>query len=259
MLKGAEPFCYDVGSRTGVLLIHGFTASPQALHELGLRLRQAGFSSVAPLLPGHGTTVDDLNRTSWETIQAAAEAALLELAEHVDRVIIVGESSGGSVALRLAAAHPDLVDGVVTVGGSLIFPQDWLLRRLTPLYRWIKPAVRKLHRADIKDRSALETRVAYGYIPLHALNSMLHYNTAARADCPRVRAPLLVLQALHDHAVAPASADVICDTTSSTYKKVIWYPESYHIILIDLEKEQAFRDILDFVRMIDAGTNVRAT
>lgn len=254
MLAGAEPFHYDVGSRTGALLIHGFTATPQALRELAARLRTAGFSSEAPLLPGHGTDVRDLNRTTWEQIERTAEQALQDLATRVSKLVIVGESSGGSVALRLAARYPDLVDGVVTVGGSLLFPQDWLVRKIAPLFRWINPAMRKVHRADVKDRSSLDTRVAYTHLPMHAFTRMLAYNTAARTDCPRVRAPLLVLQALHDHAVPIESANLICDSTSSTYKKVIWYPESYHVILIDLEKEQAFRDIVDFVRQVDAGT-----
>lgn len=253
-MQGAEPFAHRRKSRTGVLLLHGFTASPQALQELGARLREAGFASAAPLLPGHGTTVEELNRTTWLDIEAAADAALGALAEQHDKVVVVGESSGGSIALRLAAHHPDLVDGVATVGGSLLFPQEWFVRLTMPVYSWIKSTVRKMRRADVKDRSAIHTRVAYTHVPLHAFNRMLAYNKLVRADCPRVRAPLLVMQALHDHSVSPRSANVICDSASSSYKKIIWYPESYHIVLIDLEKEQAFRDIVEFVRGVDAGT-----
>lgn len=254
ILPGAAPFRYDTGSTTGILLLHGFTASPQALHDLAVRLREAGFSSEAPLLPGHGTTVHDLNNTSWLQIERAAERALEQMAARFKKVIIVGESSGGSLALRLAAKHQDLVAGLVTAGASLLFPQDWLVRLTTPLYRRIKPAFRKVHRADVKDRSALSTRVAYTHIPMRAFNRLLAYTRQARAECSRVTAPLLVLQAVHDHAVSPKSADIICDNASSSYKKIIWYPESYHIILIDLEKEQVFRDILQFVQRIETGT-----
>jgi len=257
VLRGAEPFSLDVADasgRTGVLLLHGFTASPQALRELAARLRDAGFSSTAPLLPGHGTTVTELNRTTWQQIEGAAVEALRAASERFSKLVVVGESSGGSLALRLAALHPDLVDGVVTAGGSLLFPQDRLVRVTTPLYRWIRPAQRKLHVADVKDRQALETRVAYEYIPMHAFNGLLRYNKLVQRDCSRVTAPLLVLQALHDHAVSPKSADLICDSVSSTYKRIIWYPESYHVILIDLEKEQVFRDIVAFVREVDAGS-----
>lgn len=257
VLPGAEPFSIEAPGatgQTGVLLLHGFTASPQALRELAGRLQEAGFSSVAPLLPGHGTTVKELNRTSWDQIEAAAVEALKSAAARFEKVVIMGESSGGAVALRLAALHPELVDGVVTAGGSLVFPQDRIVRATTPLYRWIRPEQRKLHVADVKDRQALQTRVAYEYIPMHAFHGLLRYNKLVKRDCPLVKAPLLVLQALHDHAVSPKSADFICDSAGSTYKRVVWYPESYHVILIDLEKEQVFRDIVEFVKGVDAGT-----
>jgi len=57
----------------------------------------------------------------------------------------------------------------------------------------------------------------------------------------------LILQTLHDHAVAPESADIIYSQAGSKNKKVIWYPKSYHILLVDYEKEKAFQDILEFV------------
>ncbi|MFO0702413.1 MAG: alpha/beta fold hydrolase [Candidatus Andersenbacteria bacterium] len=165
-----------------------------------------------------------------------------DLATRVSKLVIVGESSGGSVALRLAARYPDLVDGVVTVGGSLLFPQDWLVRKIAPLFRWINPAMRKVHRADV----AIARRHAGGlHAPPHARlypHARVQHRGAHRLSTGARAAALL--QALHDHAV-PIDANLICDSTSSTYKKVIWYPESYHVILIDLEKEQAFRDIVD--------------
>jgi carboxylesterase len=45
VLKGAEP-CSAKGNRTGVLVSHGYTGSPQSMRYLAESLAQAGFSGI---------------------------------------------------------------------------------------------------------------------------------------------------------------------------------------------------------------------
>jgi carboxylesterase len=59
VLPGAEPFAFP-GGDVGVLLLHGFTGSPQGLRPWGEALREAGFTVRCPRLPGHGTDWRDL-------------------------------------------------------------------------------------------------------------------------------------------------------------------------------------------------------
>jgi pimeloyl-ACP methyl ester carboxylesterase len=53
-----------------------------------------------------------------------ADASLLQLIEQhkIDKPVLVGHSLGGTLALRFAGEHPDLVSGVVAVDGLPIFP-----------------------------------------------------------------------------------------------------------------------------------------
>ena len=48
------------GGSMGVLLIHGFTGAPTEMRLLGGFLHQNGLTVSAPLLPGHGTTVENV-------------------------------------------------------------------------------------------------------------------------------------------------------------------------------------------------------
>ena len=50
------------GSREdGILLLHGFTATPGTMRPLGEALhRDTGFTVYAPLLPGHGLTPEEI-------------------------------------------------------------------------------------------------------------------------------------------------------------------------------------------------------
>jgi 2-succinyl-6-hydroxy-2,4-cyclohexadiene-1-carboxylate synthase len=116
------------GSGPALLLLHGFTGSGRSwegrLADPASGLADAavgaGFTAIAPDLPGHGGTawrVGDAARpgdTSRATVERIADdlPALLRALGH-DRAHVVGYSMGARVALRLAIAHPACVARLV--------------------------------------------------------------------------------------------------------------------------------------------------
>src|SRR4029453_6653802 len=76
-LAGSEPWAVTGGERGehGVLVLHGFTGCPQSMRPLAEAFAAAGYTVELPLLPGHGTTVDDMIATGWDDWSAAAAAA----------------------------------------------------------------------------------------------------------------------------------------------------------------------------------------
>jgi Esterase/lipase len=56
-LKGKS--IYWPGNATGVLLIHGFTATTAEVRLLADAFKKQGLTVSAPLLPGHGTSPQD--------------------------------------------------------------------------------------------------------------------------------------------------------------------------------------------------------
>ena len=69
-----EPF-FCQGSRTGVLVIHGFTGSPHSVHEYGERFAAAGYAVALPLLAGHGQKPEEMEKTRWTEWTADVEKA----------------------------------------------------------------------------------------------------------------------------------------------------------------------------------------
>ena len=65
------PLCLDPsafileGGSVGILLIHGFTGSTTEMRLVGEYLNQHDITVSAPCLPGHGTTIEDLNQRQW--------------------------------------------------------------------------------------------------------------------------------------------------------------------------------------------------
>ena len=84
------------------------TASPATPGARGLAeaFAAAGFTVDLPLLPGHGTSVDDMIATGWDDWSGAAEAAYQSLAGRVDKVVVAGLSMGGSLTAWLAEPPP---------------------------------------------------------------------------------------------------------------------------------------------------------
>src|SRR5215469_15884993 len=109
---GAEPFSAD-GGPVGVLVCHGFTGSPQTVRPWAEHLAAAGLTVRAPLLPGHGTTWQDLATTGWTDWYGAAERVFDELSGSCRRVFVAGLSMGACLALRLAQTRREAVSGVV--------------------------------------------------------------------------------------------------------------------------------------------------
>ncbi len=107
----AEPIILKGLGEEVFLLIHGYTGSPTDFNGLPEFLHKQHNASVfIPLLPGHGTRVEDLRGVTKDDFMQVAEAVLQDLLAKHSRVIVGGHSFGGQVALHLAARYP--VSGV---------------------------------------------------------------------------------------------------------------------------------------------------
>jgi len=110
-------------SREGVplLLVHGFGHHAHVWDDLAPAL--APYYRVLALdLRGHGDSGrDPAGRYDPETLVRDLDAATQSLG--IDRLVLVGHSLGGRVAMRFAAAHPDRMAGLVVVDAG---PElDW--------------------------------------------------------------------------------------------------------------------------------------
>ncbi len=100
-----------------VVLIHGFGSNLFTWRRSLIRL-SASSEVFALDLKGFGLT-DKPSDGRYNT-QVYSEQ-VLDLLDHyeLDRVVLVGHSMGGAVAIRLALEHPERIAGLVLVGSAL--------------------------------------------------------------------------------------------------------------------------------------------
>ena len=121
----SEPFFFP-GSRTGCLLLHGFTSMPEEMRQLGVVPERTGLhrAGTAPCRTCHPSLGS--GRTRWKDWLVNVEEGLSILQSVCDRIFIIGQSMGGMVALLAAARYP--VAGVVTLSTPYDLDEDWRSR-----------------------------------------------------------------------------------------------------------------------------------
>ncbi|MEZ4484923.1 MAG: alpha/beta fold hydrolase [Syntrophotaleaceae bacterium] len=141
------------GNGYGVLLVHGFTASPREMNPLAQFLTSLGFTTVGVRLPGHGTSPEDLATRNQEEWQQAVEDGYLVLRRHTRQIFGVGLSTGALLLIPLAARHPLL-------GMILLSPFLRVKHRLAPAAGLLRFVKKYQHRPLASDAAPLITPAA---------------------------------------------------------------------------------------------------
>lgn len=239
------------GSRTGVVLSHGFTGSPHGLRAWAQALAAAGFAVRMPLLPGHGTRWQDLNRTRWQQWHGALDEAYLELDAQCDQVFAAGLSMGGALALRIAATRP--VAGVLLVNPGLTVDDPRApLAGILKLVLKSTPAIgNDILKAGMDEGAYTRTPVAAA----HELNKM--FKDTVRL-LPRVTAPVQVYRSTVDHVVSDSSMALLRRGLTHAPLEVVQLENSYHVATLDNDADRIFEGSVAFIRrVLQPGQEVR--
>jgi carboxylesterase len=242
VLKGAEPWGAE-GDQTGALVVHGFTGSPQSVRPWAEAIAAEGRSVLVPRLPGHGTSVGDMQRTTSDDWVHEAEMSLRGLQERCHTVFVCGLSMGGTIALDLAARFGDAIAGVVIVNSPVlkVDPRE----ALAPLLGRLPLALKGVSN-DIADPAAKE--LAYTKVPTRAAYSFLKWRETVRARLADVKSPLLVFKSRDDHVVPAQNGQYVLDNVGSADKELVWLEKSYHVATLDYDRELIFDKTNEFIR-----------
>jgi len=240
------------GGPGGALVLHGLTGSPQSVAGLAGALAAAGLKAEVPLLPGHGTSVDDLLGCRWDDWAGAAQAAFDRVASQGGPVVVAGLSMGGTLAVWLAARRPE-VAGLVVVNPYIDPPATSfceLLRGIRDSGHDRLPAVG----GDIADPSARED--AYDAMPVEPLLSLCEALGDVAARLGDVTCPTLLFSSRVDHVVPPVSGDVLAERVSGPLERV-WLDRSFHVATLDHDRDLIERRTAAFVTSLFPGSRPR--
>lgn len=242
-----DPFSWHAGTPSaGALLIHGYTACPAEVRPLGKYLHERGYTVLAPLLPGHNTTPQDMNRQRWRDWTDAVERAYQELKATCDRIFVCGESMGGLLTLYLASEHLEIAGIVVYATALRVANHDKTMFQAALLHRFV-PYVKKPERepsdADARWRG-------YTVNPVPALMQLKQLQDVVRKRLPQIFQPILVIQGRLDKSIDLQSGEIIMNEVGSQRKEMRWLDNSTHCVILDCEWERAAELTIEFFEKI---------
>ena len=246
ILPGAEPWS-SAGGPSAALVLHGFTGNPHSMRGVAQAMADAGFTVELPLLPGHGTTVEDMMETTFDDWSAAARSAYQELAARSDQVVVVGLSMGGALAAWLAIHEQDIA-GIVCINASVSVPEPLraMAQELLDAGEVVAPGIG----SDIADPDA--TELAYPETPLAPLLSLMAAADEFGGQLDRVTCPTLVITSSNDHVVPPENSDQLAAAVSGPVERVT-LERSYHVATLDYDKDEVIERTVDFARKVTSG------
>ncbi|MCB8978315.1 MAG: alpha/beta fold hydrolase [Ardenticatenaceae bacterium] len=229
------------GNDVGILLLHGLTATTAEVRLLAEKLRAEGYTISAPLLPGHGTNPEDLNETTWHDWAWAAEKAYQHLATVCDQVFVGGESTGGALALYLAAQHKEIA-GVLCYAPAikLAIPTHDMVRLYVAA-----PLVNSMPKDNVGSNEYWQ---GYRVNPLRAVMELIRLGLEVRRQLPQISQPVLIMQGRNDKTVSADVGDIILEGVLSERVEQHWWEKSGHVILLEDELDEITAVTLNFIQ-----------
>jgi len=141
-LRGLRVHYAEAGEGPPLILVHGFLVSHKEWLPILPYLSQH-FRCIAPDLPGWGKSDKRAPGEYPYTREAYAET-LVELMGALDlsRAHILGHSMGGSIAITLAADHPEVVDRLSLID-TACYPFPVPMKGRLPLFPMLGPVIFK--------------------------------------------------------------------------------------------------------------------
>ena len=229
----------------GALLVHGFTGSPASMRPWGEFLHSKGYTVRVPLLPGHGTRPEDLNKVKWQEWPAKVEFELSELRKSCDVIFLIGLSMGGGTVLNVAASNNDSLTGVILVN-PMIHVKGVPVELAFFLSRLQK--MRTSVGDDIKRPGVTEW--GYDALPTRGVYQLLKMLRITRRNLSKITIPVQLFHSVEDHTLPVTNTEIIMDEIGSANKSRIELVNSYHVATMDYDQELIFQNSLTFIESL---------
>ena len=264
-------FIHKNKCKRAVLLFHGMTGSPYEMKKMGKALFDADFDVFCYCLPGHGTSPINIKTVKWQDWYNDSVLHYKELTQKYDEVYLGGLCLGAVLAIAIAEEYRD-VRGIVSLSTTL-FLDGWTI----PWYNFFMPIgvhtilryyysfperepyglKNELLRKKIAALQKRNTEALDNY-PMSCIYELLKFSKLTRKNISKVTAPILLMHAKEDDLTSTKSAEFVYNNISSKIKNYIKLKNSYHLIVMDYERDYVFEKSIEFFNSLSEFTHGNA-
>lgn len=230
-----------------VLAIHGLALHGTVFDSMARHLAARHMIVAAPDLRGYGKWCQRDKPKNAEYKES--EVDLLALAKKLRAryrnlpLFVAGESLGASLAIKMAAKHPDIIDGLILSAPAVRHQHHVPLRTIAdatrvltnPTYKVdVSGFIRYYYSEDpAVNTEELNDPLIRKNMSLGELLASCRVISSAAYCIDQIPAnmPILIMQGKKDRMVKLSSVDELEHKLKSTNQTVRWFPERGHILL----------------------------
>ena len=258
-------FKHEKKCARAVLLFHGMTGSPYEMKKMGRALYDADFDVFCYCLPGHGTSTVNIKTVRWQDWYMDSVNHYKELIKEYKEVYLGGLCLGGVLALAIAEEYED-VRGIVSLSTTL-FLDGWTI----PWYNFFMPIgvctiLRYYYSFPEREPYGLKNAVlrkkiaalqkrnteALDNYPMSCIYELLKFSKITQKNMFKVKSPILLIHAKEDDLTSTKSAKFVYKNAGSKIKEYIELDNSYHLVVMDNERDFVFKKSIDFLNNLSA-------
>jgi esterase/lipase/1-acyl-sn-glycerol-3-phosphate acyltransferase len=245
---GRPLFLHRKNKKTGVLLIHGYMAAPEEMKPFARYLYSQGFTVHVPRLKGHGTSPEDLAKTSHEMWMESVEEGWVLLRHSCAKMAVGGFSTGAGLALELATRVQDF-EAVFAVAPPM---------RLNDMGSYFVPAIdtwnTMIKRINLKgmtrefiDNHPENPHINYLRNPVSGVHQLAKLMLQLEPKLKTIGKPVLVVQSRKDPVVNPKGTQKLFNQLGSEIKEFYLFDYDRHGILRGKGVNRVYQAIENFL------------
>ena len=232
----ARPMFLDnKNSQTGILLCHGYGASPREVKYLAKFLHEKGYKVYSVRLKGHATAPENIKYVTWQDWYDSILSGFNILDNCCEKIIPIGFSTGALLSVLLAAKkskNPKIIS-LVSISAAL---------KLKDIKSILVPGVNIWN--DILDKFKIE-KGKLEYVKNRSENPHINYKhnylkgveelgdlmKEVGKNLKKINIPTLIIHAKEDPVVAYKSSEIIYNKILSKNKKLVTIDADKHVII----------------------------
>lgn len=232
-------------SELAILYIHGIMGSPLEMGRFFDALKRENIRFRALLLPGHGSNGFDFARTNANAWQTHVNQELADLKKTASKIILIGHSLGGLLALNASLQSP--VDGIVLINTPI---------KTRISFQQISMSLRVLFsNGNTDDRMIRTYRETFSVslndwwtMPLWIprLLDIRHISRKTAQILNEVNVPVILFQSIRDETVNPLSAEILKRGLGDQLLSLTYLSKSTHAYFV----EDEFKEIIKGIKRI---------
>jgi carboxylesterase len=244
-IPGAGPF-YFKGSDIGILMIPGGGGGTCSdLKPLAEDLNEkTNYTIHIPLLPGFGTSPDDLRTTTIEMWKEALRKEFIQIKNKCQKIIVGGHSLGGVFSLLLAKENN--IEGLFSISTPIGIRNP--ATKIVPIIsKFVK------YHSIPSEKFKRETNgkwVGYDKIPLNVVKKYKILMSEMKGSLSKIYCPIILFQGQLDREIRRNSMDYIYSNIGSEIKKQLWLEHNAHPILNSPDHYQIVEELRKFISKI---------